>query len=168
MEIKDTVVKVADVANPLLSSPAGPLEGVAMASSFEPSLMPRTSIQQGIMMALGGLTARATVVTVERGARAVTPSNASLPARLAIRGAIAAIGTGLTMIPRRPGEPLWKSGIDQMVGHVPSSMIDATAATSSSTAAASVASALSLSFGSVFDGLRLNHRSPRSTVIPSR
>jgi len=111
MEIKDTVVKAADVANPLLSSPAGPLESVAMASSFEPSLMPRTSIQQGIMMALGGLTARAAVGTVERGARAVTPSSAALPTRLAIRGAIAAVGTGLTMIPKRPGEPLWKSGI---------------------------------------------------------
>jgi hypothetical protein len=50
MDLKNLTVRVADHANPLLSSPAGPLEGVAMATSFEPSLMPRTSMQHGIMM----------------------------------------------------------------------------------------------------------------------
>jgi len=56
MNAGSAVVEVADYINPLLSSPAGSLEGSAMAMSFEPSLMPRSSVQQGIMMGLAGLT----------------------------------------------------------------------------------------------------------------
>ncbi|MFV9672605.1 MAG: alpha/beta-hydrolase family protein [Acidimicrobiia bacterium] len=110
MELKSTVVKAADIANPLLSSPGGPLEGMAMASSFEPSLMPRTSMQQGIMMGLAGLTARSLVAIAEQGTRRVTPTSAGLSMKLAIRGAIGAAGAGLAMIPQRPGESLWRSG----------------------------------------------------------
>jgi uncharacterized membrane protein len=111
MELKSTVVKGADLANPLLSSPGGPLEGMAMASSFEPSLMPRTSMQQGIMMGLAGLAARSLVAIVEQGTRRVTPASSGLSAKLAIRGAIGAAGAGLSMIPKQPGESLWRSGV---------------------------------------------------------
>ncbi len=111
MELKSTVVKAADIANPLLSSPGGPLEGMAMASSFEPSLMPRTSMQQGIMMGLAGLTARSLVAIAEQGTRRVTPASAGLSMKLAIRGAIGGTGAGLAMIPQRQGESLWRSGV---------------------------------------------------------
>jgi uncharacterized membrane protein len=111
MELRSTVVTVADLVNPLLSSPGGPLEGMAMASSFEPSLMPRTSMQQGIMMGLAGLTARSLAAIVEQGTRRVTPTSAGLPLKLGIRGAIGAIGVGLTMLPRTPGERMWRSGV---------------------------------------------------------
>ncbi|MEA2010287.1 MAG: hypothetical protein U9N78_06250, partial [Actinomycetota bacterium] len=111
MELKSTVVQAADFVNPLISSPGGPLEGMAMASSFEPSLMPRTSMQQGIMMGLAGLTARSLVAIAEQGTRRVTPNSAGLSVKLAIRGAIAAAGTGMTMIPKQPGESLWRSGV---------------------------------------------------------
>ena len=110
MELKSTLVQAADLVNPLLSSPGGPLEGMAMASSFEPSLMPRTSMQQGIMMGLAGLTARSLVAIAEQGTRRVTPTSAGLPAKLGIRSAIVAAGAGLAMIPRQPGESLWRSG----------------------------------------------------------
>jgi uncharacterized membrane protein len=111
MELKSTVVQAADLANPLISSPGGPLEGMAMASSFEPSLMPRTSMQQGIMMGLAGLTARGLAAIVEQGTRRVTPASAGLSAKLAVRGAIGAAGAGLSMIPKQPGESLWRSGV---------------------------------------------------------
>lgn len=110
MELKSTVVRAADFANPLLSSPGGPLEGMAMASSFEPSLMPRTSMQQGIMMGLAGLTARSLVAFAEQGTRRVTPTSAGLSLKLAIRGAVGAAGAGLAMIPQKAGESLWRSG----------------------------------------------------------
>ncbi|MEA2022821.1 MAG: alpha/beta-hydrolase family protein [Actinomycetota bacterium] len=111
MELKRTLVRAADVLNPLLSSPGGPLEGMAMATSFEPSLMPRTSMQQGIMMGLAGLTVRSVVAIVEQGTRRVTPASAGLSAKLAIRGAIGAVGAGAAMIPQQPGESLWRSGV---------------------------------------------------------
>ncbi len=111
MEFQNTAIKAADLVNPLLSSPGGPLEGMAMASSFEPSLMPRTSMQQGIMMGLAGLTARSLAAIAEQGTRRVTPTSAGLPVKLAIRGAVGAAGLGLAMIPQRPGESLWRSGV---------------------------------------------------------
>jgi hypothetical protein len=43
VELKSTVVKGADFVDPLLASPGGPIEAVAVASSFEPSMMARTS-----------------------------------------------------------------------------------------------------------------------------
>ena len=110
MDARSTVVQVADYINPLLSSPAGPLEGVAMAMSFEPSLMPRSSTQQGIMMGLAGLTARGLGAAVEKGTQTVTPDVAGLPLRLAVRGAVGLAGAGLATIPARDGESLWRSG----------------------------------------------------------
>ncbi len=111
MKLKSTAVKAAGIANSFLSSLGGPLEGLAMASSFEPSLMPRTSIQQGIMMGLAGLTARSLTAIAEQGTRRVTPASAGLPTKLAIRAAIGGAGAGLAMIPRRSGESLWRSGM---------------------------------------------------------
>ena len=110
MDAKKTVVQAADYVNPLLSSPAGPLEGVAMAMSFEPSLMPRSSMQQGIMMGLAGLTARSLGGVVEKGTQTITPAGAGLSKRLAIRGGVGLTGAGLAMIPVREGESLWRSG----------------------------------------------------------
>ena len=110
MDVRIAVGQVADYLNPLLSSPAGPLEGVAMAMSFEPSLMPRNSVQQGIMMGLAGLTARGLGGIVEKGTRTATPDGAKLPIRLVIRGGVGLTGAGLAMIRVREGESLWRSG----------------------------------------------------------
>lgn len=111
MDFKNATVRVADYVNPLLSSPAGPLEGVAMAMSFEPSLMPRTSMQQGIMMGLAGLTARGLGRIVEKGTQTVTPDAAKTPTRIAIRTGVGLAGAGLAMIPVRSRESLWRSGV---------------------------------------------------------
>ena len=111
MDLRNITVRIADYVNPLLSSPAGPLEGVAMAMSFEPSLMPRTSKQQGIMMGLAGLTARGLGSVVEKGTQTVTPDAAQTSTRVAIRAGVALAGAGLAAIPSRPGESLWRSGV---------------------------------------------------------
>ena len=110
MIAKTAVVQIADDLNPLLSSPAGPLEGAAMAMSFEPSLMPRNSVQQGIMMGLAGLTARGLGGAVEKGTQTVTPDTVTLSAKMAVRGGVGLIGAGLALIPVREGESLWRSG----------------------------------------------------------
>ena len=46
-----------------------------MVMSFEPSLMPRSSVQQGIMMGLAGLTARSLGGIVEKGTATITPED---------------------------------------------------------------------------------------------
>jgi hypothetical protein len=82
-----------------------------MAMSFEPSLMPRSSVQQGIMMGLAGLTARSLGGMVERGTATIMPEAGRLSTRLAIRGGIGLAGAGLALIPVREGESLWRSGL---------------------------------------------------------
>ncbi len=101
---------VADWTNPLLSSAGGPLEAVAMAGSFEPSLMPRTSMQQGIMTGLAGLTARSTAALIEKATHRLVPAGAGLPAKLTARAILGGVGTGLAMIKREPDESLWRAG----------------------------------------------------------
>jgi uncharacterized membrane protein len=102
---------VADWVNPLLSSPGSPLEAVAMAGSFEPSLMPRTSVQQGIMTGLAGLTARSTSALLEMGTRRLVPRGAGLPAKLAARAILGGVGAGIAKIKYEPGESMWRSGL---------------------------------------------------------
>ncbi len=46
-ELKSTVAKGADFVNSLLASPGVPIEAMAMASSFETSMMARTSRTSG-------------------------------------------------------------------------------------------------------------------------
>jgi len=111
MEIKETVVKVADVVNPLFSSPSGPLEGVAMAQSFEPSLMPRSSVHQGIMMSAAGVVAHATASIVERLTRLAVPSAGGIKVKLGARAVVGAVGAGMALLPERPDETLWRSGV---------------------------------------------------------
>ncbi|MEN8235418.1 MAG: alpha/beta-hydrolase family protein [Actinomycetota bacterium] len=111
MELKNAAVQTADYLNPLLSSPSGPLEGMAMAASFEPSLMPRTSMQQGVMMGLAGLAARSISAVVEKGTSAVVPASAGLATKLTGRGVVAGVGVALAAIPARPNESMWRTGL---------------------------------------------------------
>src|SRR5918995_642791 len=66
--------------NPVVASPAAPLETFAALDALGPSLMPRTSRLQGIAMGLSVLGARATA---------------------------GAGGTALASLPERDGERLW-------------------------------------------------------------
>ena len=103
----DQVVRLARWQNPVVASPAAPLETVAALFVLEPSLMPRTSRLQGVSMGLCVLGARATTGVVERLTRAAVPAEARLGRRLATRAAIGGVGVVLAGLPAREGERLW-------------------------------------------------------------
>ncbi|MET0477673.1 MAG: hypothetical protein ABW222_06905 [Actinomycetota bacterium] len=90
---RDQAIRLAKWQNPVVASPAAPLETVAAMFALEPSLMPRTSRLQGISMGLSVLGARATTGVVEQLTRTAVPAEASLGRRLAARAAIG--GTGV-------------------------------------------------------------------------
>ena len=68
MDLESTVVKAADIANPLWSSPSGPLEGMAMAPSFESRAgrLRRCVRQSGVLRTEAGVPLRTTRTSGER------------------------------------------------------------------------------------------------------
>src|SRR4029453_12027378 len=90
--------------NPVVSSPAAPLETFAALDAVGPSLMPRTSRLQGIAMGLGTLGARPPAGAAERLTNMAVPAEAPLGRRLATRALIGAGGTALAMLPERDGD----------------------------------------------------------------
>jgi uncharacterized membrane protein len=103
-------VAAADWANPLLGSSSAPFEAVAAVGAFEPTLMPRTSVHQGLAIALGALAARALGTGVDLGTRAVLPKSAGLPLKLTGHAVIGTAGVALASLPDEPDEDLWRSG----------------------------------------------------------
>jgi uncharacterized membrane protein len=103
--------RLAGWLNPVVASPAAPLETFAALDALGPSLMPRTSRLQGISMGLSVLGARATTGVVERLTSTVVPAGAPLGRRLATRALIGAGGTALTLLPERDGERLWMASL---------------------------------------------------------
>jgi uncharacterized membrane protein len=103
----DRARRLARWLNPVVASPAAPLETFAALDALGPSLMPRTSRLQGVAMGLSVLGARATTGAAERLTRMVVPAEAPLGRQLATRALIGAAGTALVALPERPGERLW-------------------------------------------------------------
>ena len=97
--------------NPVIASPAAPLETFAALDALGPSLMPRTSRLQGVSMGLSALGARATAGAAERLARAAVPAEAPLARQLVTRALIGAGGTALAALPERDGERLWTASV---------------------------------------------------------
>jgi len=106
----DFAVKAADWANPLMASPAAPFEAVAAVHAFQPTLMPRSSVHQGLAVGAASLGARALTTGVHLGTRAVLPSSAGLPLKLTARGVVGGVGVGLASLPVQPEETLWRAG----------------------------------------------------------
>jgi uncharacterized membrane protein len=107
----DQARRLAGWLNPVVSSPAAPLETFAALDAVGPSLMPRTSRLAGISMGLSVLGARATTGAVERLTRLAVPNDASLGAQLAARAAIGGDGAALARLPERDGERLWTASL---------------------------------------------------------
>jgi uncharacterized membrane protein len=103
----DRVRRLAGWLNPVVASPAAPLETFAALDALGPSLMPRTSRLQGVAMGLSVLGARATAGAAERLTRVAVPADAPLGRQLATRALIGAGGTALASLPERDGEQLW-------------------------------------------------------------
>ena len=96
--------RLAGWLNPVVASPAAPLETFAALDALGPSLMPRTSRLQGIAMGLSALGARATTGAAERLTSLVVPAEAPLGRQLATRALVGAGGTALAALPERDGD----------------------------------------------------------------
>jgi uncharacterized membrane protein len=103
--------RLAGWLNPVVASPAAPLEAFAALDALGPSLMPRTSRLQGIAMGLSALGARATTGAAERLTSLVVPAEAPLGRQLATRALVGAGGTALAALPERDGERLWVASL---------------------------------------------------------
>jgi uncharacterized membrane protein len=106
----DVIQGIARWINPVIGSPAGPLETSVFVDSFGPSLMPRTSVHQGVATGLSVLAARAVTKVVDVPFAVMTPEDAGLARRLAVRGVMGGVGETLAGIPEVEGETMWRSG----------------------------------------------------------
>jgi uncharacterized membrane protein len=104
-------LRLAGWLNPVVASPAAPLESIAALDALGPSLMPRTSRLAGVSMGLSVLGARATTGVVEKLTRAAVPADAPLGRQLAARAAIGGAGTALLALPERDGQRLWMASL---------------------------------------------------------
>jgi uncharacterized membrane protein len=96
--------RLAGWLNPVLASPAAPAESLAAINALAPSLMPRTSRLDGIVIGCSVLGARAVTSGVESLARTAAPADATLRRQLLVRGLIGAAGAALARIPERDGQ----------------------------------------------------------------
>jgi uncharacterized membrane protein len=103
----DRIRRLAGWLNPVVASPAAPLETVAALDALGPSLMPRTSRLAGVSTGLSVLAARSTTSVAEQLTRAVAPADAPLGRQLAARAAVGGVGAALARLPQRDGERLW-------------------------------------------------------------
>ena len=92
------LLKLANRLNPLTSGPEAPLVTGAALDSFGPSLMPRSSVHQGIAGGLAVISARAIGLSVDRVVRLVAPETAPLVWRIGARAVLAGGGAALGRI----------------------------------------------------------------------
>jgi uncharacterized membrane protein len=107
----DLLVRVADGTNPFVSRPSAPLEAGVWLDSFEPSLMPRTSVLQGVAGGLSVLSARAVSGLVESVLPPLVPGAADPRRRYAARVGTGLLGAGIARIPVGADENLWRAGL---------------------------------------------------------
>lgn len=93
----------------VFGGPGGPLERAVFLDSFLPSLMPRTSVHQGLAAGVNVVTARAITTALESVRRFAIGSTGG-GTSLGIRAVEAAIGHGLANLPEVEDETLWRSG----------------------------------------------------------
>jgi uncharacterized membrane protein len=109
--ISQAAMDAAARLNPISGSPSSAIQAAALLDSFGESLMPRTSVHQGmavgLSLAMGHLAGR----VVERVTDMVLGPDNPLGARLAVRGALIGVGFGLERLPEPPGSTLWRSGL---------------------------------------------------------
>jgi uncharacterized membrane protein len=103
--------RLAAWLNPVVASPAAPLETVTALEALGPSLMPRTSRLAGMATGLSVLGMRASANAAERLCRAAVPADAPIGRQLAARALIGAAGTALGSLPERDEERLWVASV---------------------------------------------------------
>jgi uncharacterized membrane protein len=108
---------VLALVSPLTSSPGAPLQTSNFIRSMQPSLMPRTSLHQGVVSGLSVLSARGVSAKVEQLTDRLTGGSSSLVARLAVRAGLVGAGRGLRMVPRGEGAA-WPSEVAHLSGEL--------------------------------------------------
>jgi uncharacterized membrane protein len=109
--VLDLVLKLARRINPVTSGPAAPLQTAAALDSFGPSLMPRSSVHQGIAGGLAVLSARAIGNGIDLVARKFAPEGSPLVWRIGARAAIAAGGAALSRMAETDNESTAKASL---------------------------------------------------------
>lgn len=109
---------VLGLVSPLTSSPGAPLETTNFIRSLQPSLMPRTSLHQGVVSGLSVLTARAVSTRVEKLTNRLTGNSDSLTLRLAVRAGLVAGGRALKSVPEPDGDVKWPTEIARLSGEL--------------------------------------------------
>lgn len=94
----------ANWLNPITSDPSAPLRTVSFIDAFGPSLMPRSSMHQGIAAGLAVLAADVVGTTTDVIVRKFVPESAPFPVRFGARAVLTGVGFGLTKIPQTPDE----------------------------------------------------------------
>ncbi len=98
--------KLVGAVNPITSRPSAPLESLAILDSLQPSLMPRSSLHQGVVTGLSILAAKAASGGLQRVVTMIAPASGGLGARLGVEAAIAGVGALGTRLPNDPDAPL--------------------------------------------------------------
>jgi uncharacterized membrane protein len=101
---RSRTIRLAQYLNPIGGNPWATVEAYAALESFGPSLMPRSSVHQGVVTGLAMLGARAAGRLNQRLMDKVVPIEASLTRRLGVRAAVGAAATAVSMLPERPNE----------------------------------------------------------------
>lgn len=104
-------LKVSGWLNPITSGPSAPLNASAALDAFGPSLMPRTSVHQGIAGGLAIIAAEAVGTAVDLIARKVAPASSPLAWRIGARAALAAGGAALASTQESEDEPTSRSSL---------------------------------------------------------
>jgi len=113
----DQVQRLVTFFSPAAGSPGSPLETTQLLRSFQPSLMPRTSLHQGAVSGLAVLAGRAATNRVDYVADKITPNSDSTTQRVLARGVLAAAGYGLRTLPA-DDDTAWPAGIARLSGEL--------------------------------------------------
>jgi uncharacterized membrane protein len=97
-------IRVAQYLNPIGGNPWATAEAFAALDSFGPSLMPRSSVHQGVVTGLAMLGARSASRLNQKIMDRVVPLDASLTRKLAVRAAVGGAATAVSWLPERPQE----------------------------------------------------------------
>jgi uncharacterized membrane protein len=104
------VKRGVDWVNPVTGSASAPLETVAFIDSFGPSLMPHSSMHQGMIAGLSVLAARGTMAIVEKLTGTIVNKDDPLSHRLLLRVFLGGVGYAFERLPVRDEESLARAG----------------------------------------------------------
>ncbi|MFV1970831.1 MAG: alpha/beta-hydrolase family protein [Acidimicrobiia bacterium] len=104
------VKRATEWANPVTGSASAPLETAAFIDSFGPSLMPHSSMHQGMIAGMSVLAARGTMAIIESLTGSVVNDEDPLTHRLLMRSFLGGVGYSFEKLPVRENEPLSRSG----------------------------------------------------------